>query len=54
MSMTYAEAMEGHEVSFSEVVHEYRKHGLDEDDLVRDLGRRDNYDSAEVLIALGW
>jgi hypothetical protein len=52
--MDYEMAMAGVPVSRHEATHEYEKHGLTEGELVRDLGDRDTYDSAEVLKALGW
>ena len=52
--MDYETAMAGVPVSRCEAIHEYEKHGLTEGEMVRDLGDRDEYESDEVLIALGW
>ena len=54
MSMDYETAMAGEPVSRHEATYEYEAHGLTEGELIRDLGDRDEYDSAEVLKALGW
>lgn len=35
-------------------IREYRKHGLDERDLIADLGDHETYHGADVLDALGY
>lgn len=51
---TYDEAMAGFEVSETEARREVEKHGIDWQEFVEEMGRRDCYDSAEVLAWLGY
>ena len=51
---TYDEAMAGFEVTEKEARREVEKHGIDWQEFVEEMGRRDCYDSAEVLAWLGY
>lgn len=51
---TYDEAMAGFEVSEKEARREVEKHGIDWQEFVEEMGRKDYYDSAEVLAWLGY
>jgi|TARA_R100000479_G_scaffold171609_1_gene115316 hypothetical protein len=55
--MTYEEAMDGREVTYAEMVHEMRKHGVDDAgfaEFFREYGVRDTYQSFEILDWLGY
>lgn len=41
-------------VTRKEAISEYRQHGLDEAELVDDLGDKEEYSGADVLLALGY
>tara|TARA_R100000353_G_scaffold17481_1_gene16389 strand:+ start:2138 stop:2305 length:168 start_codon:yes stop_codon:yes gene_type:complete len=55
--MDYQEAMDGQEVTYAEMVHEMREHGIDDAgfaDFFREYGVRDIYQSNEILVWLGY
>ena len=55
--MTYDEAMAGHEVTYAEMVHEMRKHGVNDAgfaDFFDEHGVRETYQSDEILVWLGY